>query len=94
VIIVTGSVVVRDDDIDEAIRISLEHVHRSRTEPGCIQHGVYRDVENPQRLFFYEEWADRAVLDAHFAVPASGEFVTALSALAAEPPSINIAETS
>ena len=91
-IIVTGSVVVRDGNIDEAIRISLEHVHRSRTEPGCVQHGVYRDVENLQRLFFYEEWTDRAALDAHFAVPASGAFVNALSAVAAERPSINIIE--
>jgi quinol monooxygenase YgiN len=92
VIIVTGSVVVRDGAVDEAIRISLDHVHRSRTEPGCIQHGVYRDVENQRRLFFYEEWADRAALDAHFAVPASSMFVNALSALAVEPPSINIVE--
>lgn len=92
-IIVTGAGVVRADAIDEALRLSLEHVRRSRLEPGCITHGVYRDVEQPERIFFYEEWADRAALDAHFAVPASGEFVNALSALTEEAPTISIVTT-
>ena len=82
----------RDDAIDEALRVSIEHVERSRAEPGCIEHGVYRDVQDPLRLFFYERWADRTALDVHFAVPASGEFVNQLSALATEPPSIDIHE--
>lgn len=89
-IIVTGSIVVRDGAMEDAVRLSLEHVHRSRLEPGCIDHGVYRDVERPERLFFYEEWADRDALDAHFAVPESGAFVKALSDLVTEPPAMHI----
>ena len=34
-IVVTGSVTARPDSFDEVRRLSLEHVHRSRTEPGC-----------------------------------------------------------
>jgi len=89
-VIVTGSVTARSDAIDDAIRLSVEHVRRSRLEPGCISHAVHRDVEDPSRLFFYEEWSDRDALNAHFAVPASGEFVEAVSALAIEPPTIQI----
>ena len=89
-IIVTGSARVREDAVADALRISLEHVHRSRAEPGCLEHGVYQDAADPLRLFFFERWQDRAALDAHFAVPESGEFVTALSALTTEPPSIDI----
>lgn len=89
-IVVTGSVVVRDGGLDEALALSLEHVRRSRTEPGCLAHAVHRDVEQPQRLVFVEEWADLAALTAHFAVPASRAFVQALSALAVEPPSMTI----
>ena len=63
-------------------KLSLEHVHRSRTEPGCISHAVHVDCENPLRLVFFEQWADRAALLTHFAVPASREFVKALQSLA------------
>ncbi len=91
-IIVTGSVTVRPDAIDEAIEHSLEHVRRSRTEPGCLLHSVHRDVEDPNRLVFLEHWVDRSSLDAHFAVPASGEFVGALSAMATMPPDLRIFE--
>lgn len=91
-IIVTGSITVRADAVDEAIRLSLEHVRRSRTEPGCLLHSVHRDVEDELRLVFLEHWADRAALDAHFAVPASGDFVAAVAALATEAPTIDIFE--
>jgi quinol monooxygenase YgiN len=81
-LIVTGSVTARADAFDRLLALSLEHVRRSRTEPGCIGHGVHADCENPLRLFFFERWADRAALDAHFAVPESIAFVRALRELA------------
>src|ERR1700747_344495 len=80
-IVVTGSVTARQDSFDEVRKLSLEHVHRSRAEPGCISHAVHIDCENPLRLVFIEQWADRAALAAHFAVPASRDFVRALGPL-------------
>lgn len=91
-IIVTGSVRARPESIDEALRLSLEHVHRSRREPGCLLHSVHRDAEDPLRLVFLEHWEDRDALDRHFSVPASGEFVTAVTALASEPPEMQVYE--
>jgi quinol monooxygenase YgiN len=82
-IVVTGSVTAREDSFDDVCKLSLEHVHRSRLEPGCISHAVHVDCENPLRLVFIEQWADRAALLAHFAVPASRVFVRALQPLAA-----------
>ena len=82
-ILVTGSVVARQDTFDEARRLSLEHVQRSRSEPGCISHAVHVDCEDPLRLVFVERWTDRAALLAHFAVPDSRAFVRALQPLAA-----------
>jgi quinol monooxygenase YgiN len=81
-IVVTGSITARAETFDEVKRLSLEHVRRSRTEPGCISHAVHVDCENPLRLVFIEQWADRAALAAHFTVPASRAFVSALGALA------------
>ena len=68
-IVVTGSVTARQDSFDEVRRLSLEHVHRSRTEPGCISHAVHVDCENPLRLVFFEQWADRAALLDAFCGP-------------------------
>jgi len=90
VIIVTGSVRARPETVDEVLRVSLEHVHRSRREPGCLLHSVHRDVEDDHRFVFLEQWADRDALTAHFRVPESGAFVRALNELAAEPPAIEI----
>jgi quinol monooxygenase YgiN len=89
-IVVTGSVTARADSLDKIRRLSLEHVHRSRGEPGCISHAVHVDCENPLRLVFFEQWADRAALQAHFAVPASRQFVRALQPLAAAATSIEL----
>lgn len=89
-IVVTGSVTAKPDTFDEARRLSLEHVHRSRKEPGCISHAVQVDCENPLRLVFFEQWADRAALLAHFAVPASRDFARALQSLASAATTIEI----
>jgi quinol monooxygenase YgiN len=89
-IVVTGSVTAREDSLDEVRRLSVEHVHRSRKEPGCISHAVHVDCENPRRLVFVERWADRSALQAHFAVPASRNFVRALQPLAAADATLEI----
>ena len=67
-ILVTGSVTAREDSFDEILRLSQEHVNRSRAEPGCIAHAVHVDCENPLRLVFFERWADRDALLKHFCV--------------------------
>ena len=89
-IIVIGSVVAVPGRVDDALALSLEHVQRSRAEPGCVSHAVHRDAENPQRLVFVEEWADMAALQQHFRVPASRTFAKALAAMAAEAPSMSL----
>ena len=89
-ILVTGSVTAREDSLSEIRRLSLEHVRRSRAENGCISHAVHVDCENPLRLVFIEQWADRGALLAHFAVPASRDFVRALQPLAATATTIKI----
>jgi|ERR1700722_15962198 quinol monooxygenase YgiN len=93
-IVVTGSVTAREDSLREVSRLSLEHVRRSRAENGCISHAVHIDCENPLRLVFIEQWADRAALMAHFAVPASRDFVRALQPLAADSPTLEIYDAS
>lgn len=89
-IIVTGSVVARAEAFDQLLALCREHVERSRSEPGCISHAVYRDVDEPMRLVFFEEWESRAALATHFEVPASGAFVNAARDLTSEAPTLHI----
>lgn len=89
-ILVLGHVTVRPEHFDEVLRLSHEHVARSRAEPGCIAHAVHRDTENPLRLVFVEKWADMAALQAHFRVPGSREFGKALATMASAPPGLEL----
>jgi quinol monooxygenase YgiN len=90
--LVIGSIVARPESVDALLALCSEHVQRSRSEPGCLVHGVHRDLENPLRLVFVEEWKDRAALAAHFQVPASRAFVKAARALASAPPVMEVHE--
>ena len=91
-ILVTGYVTARPETFDEVLKLSQEHVERSRKEEGCISHAVHRDVENPNRLVFVETWASRETLAAHFALSHSREFIEAIVPLSGEPPSLAVYE--
>src|SRR5579863_231531 len=91
-LIVTGSIEARPDTIDRILELGLAHVQRSRQERGCLFHSIHRDVENELRVVFVERWEDADALEAHFKVPASGEFVREAAALAFRPPEISIFE--
>lgn len=91
-LMVIGSLTVTPADFDIVMQASLDHVHRSRLEPGCISHAVHVDAENPCRLVFVEEWADMAALHAHFAVPESQAFGALMARHAIDGTGINILE--
>jgi len=51
----------------------------SRQEPGCLMYIVHRQVDNPARIFIYEQYRDSAALEAHRSSPHFQEY--AVSAL-------------
>ena len=89
-VIVMARVKVRDEHLAEAWSVSKAHVARSRLEPGCISHNVYRDDEHENHLVFVEQWESEQALAAHFAVPSSAAFVNSLSQLAVGKTSFHI----
>ncbi|SFQ00371.1 Quinol monooxygenase YgiN [Bradyrhizobium sp. Ghvi] len=91
-IIVVGSVDGRSESFERLMKVSLEHVHRSRGEEGCIEHVVQVDCEAPLRLRFFERWRDAVALEAHFARPESRAFVQDVAKLCAKPPVMTIYE--
>ncbi|MBL4630607.1 MAG: antibiotic biosynthesis monooxygenase [Paraglaciecola sp.] len=88
--IITGDVLIKEGKMQDALQACQKHVAHSRTEPGCISHAVYQDPENVLRLFFYEQWADQAAIDAHFALPSSKAFIATVGALMSAPPNLDI----
>ena len=88
--IVTGVVHARPDNLDAVLAKSLEHVRRSRGEPGCLLHSVHQDVEDPLKVVFLEHWADQTALVNHFGVAASATFASEIRALAARPPVMDV----
>ena len=91
-LIVIGSIRAQPGTVDRLLALSLEHVHRSREERGCLLHSVHRDAEDPLRLVFVEHWADAGALRDHFEVPASGAFVVEAATLADGSPEMTIYE--
>ncbi len=92
-ILVVGEMTARPETFEELKRLSLEHVHRSRGEPGCLYHSVQVSCEDPLKLVFVERWADSASLKAHFLLPITAEIVRAGRKLAASAPPIAIYDT-
>ena len=89
-IIITGSAMLKAATRDAATALGARHSARSRAEPGCIAHNVHIDAEDSRRLVFIELWDDLAAVKVHFAVPASGNFVRALSGMTEGPPEMRI----
>jgi quinol monooxygenase YgiN len=82
-VVVTGWILARPETLSELIALGQDHSRRSRTEPGCLSHDLYIDSENGLKLFFFERWADRVALEAHFAVPESNAFMRKVRSLSA-----------
>jgi quinol monooxygenase YgiN len=91
-IVVLGSILARAETFEALHQLGLEHVHRSRGEPGCISHDVHVHAENPLKLVFVEKWRDTAALAAHFQVKDSIDFVVKARKLSAEAPVIEVFE--
>ena len=92
-IVVTGVIEATAETVAELTAIGIAHCRRSRAEPGCVSHNVHADAENPLRLFFYEQWADRDALAAHFKIPESIEFVRSIRRLGASTTGALVVET-
>lgn len=89
-LIVLGKIEVKSGELEDALAVSLKHVARSRTEDGCILHGVHQDVENSNSLVFVEKWRDGAALKQHFELAESKEFIQQLTPLLNAKPQMTI----
>lgn len=62
----------------------------SRRDAGCLGYDLHQAADNPAHFLFHENWASKALLDAHLAQPHLQAFMAKAGALVAEPPQITL----
>ena len=77
-ILITGTVVVAQENREAFLKAAIHHVALSREEPGCISHGVHEDMMAPGTFVFVERWRDMDAVKEHFAKDYSRETVAAI----------------
>lgn len=64
-IVVTLAIKVSADKADDALRLIMPVVRRSRTEPGCLYSDVYRRDYHDTRLLLVERWRSLEEMERH-----------------------------
>jgi quinol monooxygenase YgiN len=68
-LIVVASFVAKPGSEQKLEQLFRGVVDTTLREEGCISYQINRDIENPRRFVFTEEWRSQADLDRHLAAP-------------------------
>jgi quinol monooxygenase YgiN len=60
---------IKPGEVAEVRRAHLEMLEPTRAEPGCLGYDLYQSRENPEVMFFYENWSDSRALATHMNTP-------------------------
>jgi quinol monooxygenase YgiN len=66
---ILGTVTARPETRDELLALLHAQIAPTRAEAGCIDYDLHVDAADPCVFVFYENWTDRAALEAHLAMP-------------------------
>lgn len=91
-ILITGTVVIPEQNREAFITAVTRHVTLSRQEPGCISHGFFEDVMALGIFTFVERWRDMDAVKVHFAMDYSREIVGVLRSLSDSSTGVEIHE--
>jgi len=58
---------VKEDKVEEFLKLANVLVEESRKETGCVSYNLLQDVSNPQTLIMVEEWESAGILKTHMA---------------------------
>lgn len=56
---------VKPEKVQEFMGLCKKLVEASLKDEGCIDYGLYQELENSEILTFFEEWKDKSSLDEH-----------------------------
>lgn len=87
-ILITGTMQLKDGLTDELLSAAKVMCEASRAEPGCHAYRYAVDFEDSMVMTFHEEWEDEAAVATHFATPHMAAFLEAMPAFVGQPPVI------
>lgn len=77
-IIVHGTIPIRPDCREQALRLARGMSEASRGEPGCLSYDFYIGLSDPNTLMVFQEWESMEALMRHLQTSHMEEFVRAL----------------
>ena len=80
-LIVTGTIELAQGSVAAAREAAREMMQETLREDGCLAYEFAQVIGSETRFRIYEEWRDRAALEAHFDTPHMARFRAALSGL-------------
>jgi quinol monooxygenase YgiN len=78
VILVHGTIPIRPDCREEALKLARGMTDATRAEPGCISYDFYVGLSDPNTLMLFQEWESMEALMRHFQTPHMEEFLRLL----------------
>ena len=73
-LVVVGTMPVKPEKREEALKITTKMAIASRAESGCMSYRFYTSIEEPDTFFAFEEWELPEALALHFQTPHMAEF--------------------
>jgi autoinducer 2-degrading protein len=83
--VLTVSINVKPEHVDEFVPAMLANARGSRTEPGNLRFDVLRDEDDPNHFMLYEVYQSAAALEAHRETPHFKQWAAAVEPMLAEP---------
>ena len=87
-IVVAGTVVVKQGYREAAEQIALKLVEATKKEQGCLTYDFWTDLSDPYRFHVFEEWESDEALEAHFQTAHMAAFLDALPGVTEGPPEV------
>ncbi len=75
---IVATVVLKAEKRDELLAVFGRLVELSRQEAGNLRYDLHQDIQNPNRVVFFENWRDQAAIDAHNATEHFQGFLKAI----------------
>jgi quinol monooxygenase YgiN len=87
-IVLHAAVPIEPEHRDDALDTIEDLVEQSRTEDGTVDYRATTDVEDPNTVRFFEQYEDRAALEAHLQTDHYEQFEAALGGWLAGKPEV------
>ena len=84
-ITVTAEFSIKQGREEEFLSVIRDHMQFSLDDPGLARFYVHRDLTDPSRFFFYEDWANQASFDESLKAPWRDSYMAATQDLWASP---------